>query len=415
MPSSVKTCCAWQLSEPKSLLDIEKFLSGTGNNILQIPDREHPKIQQILKSSKKVLIYRLGSIGDTIVALPALRLVARAFPHAERRVLTVFPNGSKVALMDSVLGPLDLVHDYFRYPLTTRDPKTIIQLAREIQRWKPEVLVYCAEPRGRIKAIRDTLFFAACGIRRFIGVPWSMDLQQHRKDENVDLWESEAQRLLRCLAPLGDGLLNDPSIWNLDLTAAERTKAEEILAIFSESQHFVCASIGTKAWTKDWGTDRWEELFRGFSQDKPGVGLVLVGSFDEYEQSELLAQAWQGSTLNVCGKLTPRETAAVMQRAVLFAGHDSGPMHLAASVGTPCVAIFSAQNLPGEWFPFGSQHRIFYHKTHCCGCRLVDTCPHDKMCIRAISAVEVLTALHETWSERNMLRPFRGYCTSKYG
>ena len=42
-------------------------------------------------SAKRVLIYRLGSLGDTLVALPALHLVARAFPDAERRMLTNFP------------------------------------------------------------------------------------------------------------------------------------------------------------------------------------------------------------------------------------------------------------------------------------------------------------------------------------
>ncbi len=48
-----------------------------------------------MKSAKRVLIYRLGSIGDTVVALPCFKLIARVFPEAERCVLANFPEGAK--------------------------------------------------------------------------------------------------------------------------------------------------------------------------------------------------------------------------------------------------------------------------------------------------------------------------------
>ena len=51
----------------------------------------------------------------------------------------------------------------------------------------------------------------------------------------------------------------------------------------------------------------------------------------------------RGAKVNLCGRLTPRETAAVLEHAEVFLGPDSGPMHLAASVGVPCVIAFSAQ------------------------------------------------------------------------
>lgn len=50
-----------------------------------------------------------------------------------------------------------------------------------------------------------------------------------------------------------------------------------------------------------------------------------------------------------------------MQSAEIFLGHDSGPMHLAASTGTPCVAIFGNYNMPRQWYPFGDQHRIIHN------------------------------------------------------
>ena len=60
-------------------------------------------------SAKRVLIYRLGSLGDTLVALPALHLVARAFPDAVRRMLTNFPVNVKAPAAAAILGDSRLV------------------------------------------------------------------------------------------------------------------------------------------------------------------------------------------------------------------------------------------------------------------------------------------------------------------
>ena len=70
-------------------------------------------------------------------------------------------------------------------------------------------------------------------------------------------------------------------------------------------------------------------------------------------------------------------------------GHDSGPMHLAAAVDTPCVAIFSSRNYLGEWFPQGTGHRVLYHPIECQGCRL-DVCEdRARACMNSIAVDEV--------------------------
>ncbi|MGR8998179.1 MAG: glycosyltransferase family 9 protein [Gammaproteobacteria bacterium] len=350
------------------------------------------------KSAKRVLIYRLGSIGDTVVALPCFRLIARVFSNAERRVLTNFTDGAKVAAIDTVIGPMNLVHGYFRYPLNTRNLRTLWRLLRQIRSWNPDVLVYLVASRGRVKAFRDAFFFKTCGISKLIGIPWHQDRQCIRKPaDNNELWESEACRMARCIAKLGDAGPNDSESYDLKLTLAERQKAEKELEGWRKSGQFIAAGIGTKADTKDWGQENWKSLFDKWSMVHPAVGLVLVGSADENEISEKVAATWKGSWINLCGKLTPRETAAVLERATLFVGHDSGPMHLAASVGTPCIAIFSARNKPGEWYPFGNQHRVIYHQIPCYGCNLVVCERFDKMCIRSITVEEVCVDLDEVW------------------
>lgn len=351
------------------------------------------------KSAKRILIYRLGSIGDTVVALPCFKLIAKVFPNAERRVLTNFVDGAKVAPIDAILGPMNLVHGYFRYPLNVRNPKTLWRLSRQIHSWGPKVLVYLAEPRNRVKAFRDAFFFKTCGISKLIGVPWHKDRQCIRKQADSELWESEACRMARCIAKLGDAEPNTSESYDLNLTIAERQKAEKKLEGWKKSGQFIAAGIGTKADTKDWGQENWKSLFDRWSRIHPAVGLVLVGSADENEISEKVAATWKGSLINLCGKLTPRETAAVLERAALFVGHDSGPMHLAASVGAPCVAIFSSRNKPGEWYPFGNRHQVLYHQIPCCGCNLVVCERFDKMCIRSITVEEVCAALDEVWKK----------------
>ena len=78
------------------------------------------------------------------------------------------------------------------------------------------------------------------------------------------------------------------------------------------------------------------------------------------DRSDALLAHWKGPHLNTCGRVDPRVSAALMERAALFLGNDSGPMHLAAAVDTPAVAVFSRHARPGIGFPLGDRHRIFY-------------------------------------------------------
>ena len=68
-------------------------------------------------SVKRVLIYRLGSLGDTVVALPCFHLIARAYPNADRRLLTNFHVHAKAPAAAAVLGNSGLVHGYMRYTM----------------------------------------------------------------------------------------------------------------------------------------------------------------------------------------------------------------------------------------------------------------------------------------------------------
>ena len=71
------------------------------------------------------------------------------------------------------------------------------------------------------------------------------------------------------------------------------------------------------------------------------------------------------------------------------------PEDLAASVQTPCVAIFAARNKPRMWFPYGGGHRVLYHRVDCWGCGLETCTEQRKKCILSITVDEVIHALRE--------------------
>jgi heptosyltransferase-3 len=347
-------------------------------------------------STKRVLIYRLGSLGDTVIALPALHLVARAFPDAERRMLTNFPVNVKAPPAADILENTGLIQGYFRYIAGTRSPLELASLWWQLFRWRPDVLIYMGARRGIDSARRDAAFFRLCGVRRLVGVPLTEDMQQSRWQEADQALEPEATRLSRNLAELGDARLDDTSSWDLHLTQAEHARAED--ALRSVANHpIIAVSVGTKRQSKDWGRENWRDLLARLAVIYPGHALALCGAPDESEASEFAADGWRHASalhptpvVNLCGLLTPRESASALSYARIFIGHDSGPMHLAAAVQTPCVAIFSARNKPRVWFPYGKQHRVLYHKVDCWGCNLETCIIERKKCLTSITVDEVL-------------------------
>ena len=73
----------------------------------------------------RILIYRLGSLGDTVIALPCFRLIRSRHPTAEITVLTNLPVSGKAAAIEAVLENTGLVDRFIPYPVGLRDPKKL--------------------------------------------------------------------------------------------------------------------------------------------------------------------------------------------------------------------------------------------------------------------------------------------------
>jgi ADP-heptose:LPS heptosyltransferase len=335
----------------------------------------------------RILVYRLGSLGDTVVALPCFRRIRGNYPQAKITVLTNFPVSGKAAPLASILEHTGLIDEVIPYPVGLRDPRELAQLRRTIAREKFDLAVSLTAARGWLASLRDYLFFCACGIPRIVGIPWRRrDLVCEVHD---GLYENEADRLLRRVASLPPVPSENEG---LALTADELQTAARLLRDAGIRAPFLAASVGTKSPLKDWGAENWRELLALISRDAADLGLVLLGSPDERDRSDELAEVWRGPHANFCGQTTPRQSAAVLREAQLFIGHDSGPMHLAAAVGTRCVSVYSAQSRPGQWFPRGANHLNFYPRAFFDPHRLEDV-DYQHQAITSISVVHMLSAV----------------------
>ncbi len=299
---------------------------------------------------ERLLIWRMGSIGDAVVALPVFHLLARAFANAERRVLTNLPVNGNAAPLQAVLGNSGLADGYFAYPMGTRNPARLLGLRHEIASWRADLAICLNEPRNAFAERRDRMFLRWCGVRRILAVP----------AEPAAAQEAESQRLAGLVAGIGKAATGDPAGWRLNLTEAEQARADALVRDRMGERPFIALGIGTKIAINEWGDDRWRQVLAGLTADRQSLGLVLIGGPDDGARSRALAENWRGPVVDLCGRTPPRISAAAIGRARLFLGPDSGPMHLAASVGTPSVVVFSTHNPPGRWFPFGAAHRIFY-------------------------------------------------------
>lgn len=324
---------------------------------------------------KRLIIYRLGSLGDTIIALPFFRRIAELYPEHERIVLTNVPVSSKAAPLMSVVGT-QLAHGALSYPTGTRSPAALLDLRSRLRALEADTLIYMMPSRGMVGVYRDVAFFSLCGFRDIIGVPWTRDLDTCRVKDGIS--EPECERLARALARLGPFNLHDPARWDLGLEPEEVAAGERIVAPLAGAP-YIAINMGGKAAEKDWGVENWRALLAEVGRANPGFGLLVVGAREDAQRVAAVRDVWPGHVVDACGQLQPRESAAAMRAARLFVGHDSGPMHLASASGVNCIGLFGGYALPGKWHPYIGRNRPI----------------HDMRGVPAITVPQVTAAVSE--------------------
>jgi ADP-heptose:LPS heptosyltransferase len=159
-----------------------------------------------------------------------------------------------------------------------------------------------------------------------------------------------------------------------------------------DNSSLIAMGPGSKMPAKRWPEERFMELTKKVLAESERIAVLILGGVEDAEIAKRLSQQTGRKVYNLAGQLTIYEAAAVLQKCVAYIGNDTGTMHLAAMVKTPCVAIFSARDYPGWWEPYGEGHIILRKETDCAGCMLEVCEEHNNECINLVIVDQVFEA-----------------------
>ncbi len=193
-----------------------------------------------------LVIFRIGSLGDTVVALPCFHAIARAFPGHRKILLTNAVDSVRASTVEAVLTGTGLIDETLYFPAGRgRLVARFAAIARELRHRAPDTLIYLAPRTTALQVYRDLWFFKAVGIRTIIGAPVGLHSRECRRDPATGELEYEAERLARVLGAAIPVDLSPPA-WDLRLSAQELGVARSRLAAIRGEGPLLALSPGAK-------------------------------------------------------------------------------------------------------------------------------------------------------------------------
>jgi heptosyltransferase-2 len=326
-------------------------------------------------SPSRVLVRAPNWVGDVVLSLPALRDVRRAFPAARLEVLArpwVGGLYAAVSEVDAIVESRGTLADAEairgRYDLGLLLPNSFASAFTLWRAGVPERWGYATDARG-------ALLTRSCGVSASVGGQSQVYYYRAMLEALGLPVSGPPDASLVCPEAWGDrgrALLGDPGPW-IGINAG--------------------AAFGT---AKRWPPERFAAAASLVAR-RSGARVAIVGSAAERPLAEQIA-AQLGATARVlCGETTLAELVGVLRELRLLLTNDSGPMHLAAALGTPLVAVFGSTDWT-ETAPFSERARIVREETECAPC-LLRECPIDHRCMArvrvervAATALELLAA-----------------------
>lgn len=349
---------------------------------------------------RRIGIFSIGQLGDTVIALPAIWALRSAFPDALFTLIYDTWPGRGLPSPRDILEGSDLIDDWIPYvpERGTRRALGGLRLLGAVRERAFDELAYLVPgERSSAQVIRDLAFFRLAGVRSFLahrGFRSRLRADQVRGGPFQPVLR-EADHLLLRLRITG---LDVPEMgagkMKLPLTAVEIEWAREWISrqesCGSEGRGpLIAVAPGAKTDDQKWGGDRYAELGKALIKRGLGHPIVIGGPADR-ELAEWLRACW-GQGWIAAGEATIRESAAILAHCELFVGNDSGPMHLAAAMGVRCIGLFSGREPPGKWDPYGEGHIVFRLGSVCRGCNR-EGCLHENACLSSVTVDQVIEA-----------------------
>lgn len=372
------------------------------------------------RQPRRILFYRIGQIGDTVIALPAIWAIRQQFPEAFLTLLNDQHETDACTPAIRTLPAKGLFDEYMHYKADSDGAPfwNLIRLIPQIRRKRFDTLVYLAPRLRKMRQIwRDLIFFRLSGITSYIGYQGMGTHKKLATETHLPYLDHEADHLLSRLS--GSGIpVPPPGQGRMDLllTEEEMKEAREWLANhveLNEQQILIGMGVGSKYPAKIWPGERFTLLGRHII-DRLGGFPIIFGGPEDRELGNSLMSEWRVGA-NAAGELNVRQAAAALSFCRLYVGNDTGTMHLAAAVGTRCVGIFSARDFPGSWHPYGPNHIVLRANVACEGCMLSDCVKYDMACLKLISIRDVTRACakalnyNEVSYKKNEIYAIKGY------
>jgi heptosyltransferase-2 len=329
----------------------------------------------------RILVKATNWLGDVVMGMPALRALRRAAPDSHLAVLI----RDEIAGLLGATRWIDEVIPY-RHPTGIDRVRGVPRIVRTIRagrfdwaivlpnRPEPALWMFLARVPNRVGYAlhrRGPLLTHKArpseAVRLSHQVHWYLDLL--RQTLGVES------------APADGGLEIDPSAvdrmrgW---LEAARRRPDAPVAAL---------APVATYGPAKEWPADRYAELIDRLGAE--GWECVIVGAPAERARCEQLLARSRGGGMLAAGETSSAELAALLSLCQAFVGNDSGPMHLAATLGLPTLGLFGS-TAPEATAPVGPRAQVLYDRIECSPC-LDRTCRFGHMnCFRAMTTERVL-------------------------
>ena len=330
---------------------------------------------------QNILVCQTGGwIGDMVMLTPALRALKRTYPKSD---LTLLLRPRVADLMQT--------HPYVDTCIVDNKSegryRSFTNLVRHI-RDKAFDLAVVLHPTSFRNALLP--FLARVPIRVGTKVGGRGMLLTLSCEDNTEI--HEVDRYLRVLQLLNiDATPSFLEFWHTD---ADRQFIERLLrteGVLADDR-IIVFNLGTTWATKRWDVSNFADVIQQIASLTPEIKIVLTGSSTEKELAKALPVSL--SAINLVGKTDILQLGALLERCDVCLTCDSGPMHIAAAVGTPTVALFGPTS-PVRHHPYGTGHTVVEKPVSCRPC-YKQTChrqdaPH--LCMKEISTAEVVSAL----------------------
>lgn len=355
---------------------------------------------------KRVLLVRLDNLGDVLVTTPAFHALKAALPAASLTLLCS-PVGAQIGRLDPDIDQVIVYEAPWVDPWQTL-PQESQREQEMIARLKAEhfdgALIFTSFRQSALPAAY-LCYLADIPLRVAASIDGSGSLLTTRLRPSEQMMH-EVERGLELVGALGIS----PATLDLRLQvpAQDAQEVESYLAFheLTDQHPLVVLHPGCTMPARTYPWEMYSEVARLLAQQLKAF-VILSGIESERELvarvQDRVPALERSRTLAMTGEMAFPAFCGLVQRADLVITNNTGPMHVAAAMKTPVVALFALTNPPEQWGPWRVAHRQMYHEVSCRLC-YSRVCPYDQACLRLVSPEMVVSAASELLEESRSAR-----------